>query len=831
MDLATILANAQQAPSEELRRGAEEALSQAAQKDFGGFLIALSQELLNNDRQPFIRQLAGLVLKNAVFSNDPARFEIASKQWLAVADNRKNEIKNNLLSTLTAPAYEARHTAAQAIAKIALIELPCQQWENLIPHLFDNITNPNEHIKQATLQTIGYICEDIDPQIMTAHANRVLTVIVHGMRDASGMVKLAATDALCNALEFVKGNFDKKEERDHIMRVVFENCTSGDHLIRKSAFENLVKIVSLYYEYIMEYMSDIYNLTVTVIQNDQNENVVLQAIEFWTSLNEEEINLSQESEGQSKEVMAKALSMFVPTILTTLTKQEEDNTDTWNVCMAGATCLTYIANNVEDLAIDYVVPYIKQNIVSTDWRFREASCVALGAILEGPSEFQGFLRDVIPVILNQLKDPNEMVKDTASWTLGRICAHQIDSVSELLQSILSGLLDATKDQSPKVAAHACWGIHNIATAFDYGPVGQFDNMSTIFPILAQHLYVAALRPDADQESLRVNAYEALNSLISFSSADPNHILEVLTFILKDFEKTFVMEVLNTEDAENKTQIQSLLCSTLQTVASTIKEKIAPHAEKMMYLLMNVFKTQNHIIYEEAMMAIGAIIQALEADFKPFLDQFLPILLFTLRAVELGEVANISIGIVSDLTRALNKDFSNYARELIPLVIQDLTDSKISMNAKPNALTCIGDIALAISGDFTNYLPMVMPILEQATAVQLDDKDYLNSLREAIFQAYTGIIHGLKSGGAGDQFYNYVTPVLNFISLVYQEREHGNLQVFSGAIGLLGDLAQTLGDKIRPTLRVSLVKSLIEYGLQQSSCQDVAKWANESIFTQ
>ena len=52
-------------------------------------------------------------------------------------------------------------------------------------------------------------------------ANEILTAIVHGMRrdETSNQVRLAATRALNNSLEFTKANFDKDAERHYIMQV------------------------------------------------------------------------------------------------------------------------------------------------------------------------------------------------------------------------------------------------------------------------------------------------------------------------------------------------------------------------------------------------------------------------------------------------------------------------------------------------------------------------------------------------------------------------------------------------------------------------------------
>jgi importin subunit beta-1 len=54
----------------------------------------------------------------------------------------------------------SRGTAPQVISAIAEIELPANQWSELIPTLLDNVTNQESALqRQASLQALGYICE------------------------------------------------------------------------------------------------------------------------------------------------------------------------------------------------------------------------------------------------------------------------------------------------------------------------------------------------------------------------------------------------------------------------------------------------------------------------------------------------------------------------------------------------------------------------------------------------------------------------------------------------------------------------------------------------
>lgn len=96
-------------------------------------------------------------------------------------------------------------------------------------------------MKEASLEAIGYICSDIEPEVLVTQSNEILTAIVHGMRkeETNNHVRLAATKALHNSLEFTKANFDKDTERHFIMQVVCEATQSTDNEVSIQNFHRI----------------------------------------------------------------------------------------------------------------------------------------------------------------------------------------------------------------------------------------------------------------------------------------------------------------------------------------------------------------------------------------------------------------------------------------------------------------------------------------------------------------------------------------------------------------------------------------------------------------
>ena len=94
--------------------------------------------------------------------------------------------------------------------------------------------------------------------------------------------------------------------------------------------------------------------------------------------------------------------------------------------------------------------------------------MAFSSILEGPSDeaIGQFVNQAIPVLLAALSDENDLVKDTTAWTIGRICDLHVRSIPEdTFPTLVNGLAGKLLTESPRVSSQACFGIHNLAAAF------------------------------------------------------------------------------------------------------------------------------------------------------------------------------------------------------------------------------------------------------------------------------------------------------------------------------------------------------------------------------
>nr|XP_061805629.1 importin subunit beta-1-like [Nerophis lumbriciformis] len=869
MELITILEKTISPDRNELE-AAQKFLEQAAIENLPTFLVELSKVLANPGNTQVARVAAGLQVKNSLTSKDPdvkARYQ---QRWLAVDANARCQIKNYVLQTLGTETYRPS-SASQCVAGIACAEIPVHQWPELIPQLVANVTGPSstEHMKESTLEAIGYICQDIDPEQLQENANQILTAIIQGMRkeEPSNNVKLAATNALLNSLEFTKANFDKETERHVIMQVVCEATQCPDTRVRVAALQNLVKIMSLYYQYMEAYMGPaLFAITIEAMKSEIDD-VALQGIEFWSNVCDEEMDLAIEAseaseQGRPPEHTSKfyakgALQYLVPILTQTLIKQDEnDDDDDWNPCKAAGVCLLLLSTCCEGDVVPHILPFIKSHIRHPDWRYRDASVMAFGSILEGPdpSQLKPLVIQAMPTLIELMKDPSVAVRDTTAWTVGRICELLPEAVinevylQPLLQCLIEGL-----GAEPRVANNVCWAFTSLAEAAYEATEAAEDQeepstycLSSSFELIVQKLLETTDRPDGHQNNLRSAAYEALMEIVKNSAKDCYPAVQKTTVvIMQRLQQVLQMEshIQSTSDRIQFNDLQSLLCATLQNVLRKVQHQDTVQiSDVVMASLLRMFQSTagSGGVQQEALMAVGTLVEVLGAEFQKYMEAFKPFLTIGLKNYAEYQVCLATVGLVSDLCRALSSNILPYCDEIMQLLLENLGNENVHRSVKPQILSVFGDIAMAIGGEFKKYLDVVLNTLHQASLAQVDKTDYdmvdyLNGLRSGCLEAYTGIIQGLK----GDQenvhpdvllVQPQVEFILSFIHHIAQDDEHSDV-VVGNAAGLIGDLLTAFGKDIIKLLEAKpLINDMLTEGRRSktSRTKTLATWATKEL---
>ncbi|KAI5329242.1 hypothetical protein L3X38_028639 [Prunus dulcis] len=535
--------------------------------------------------------------------------------------------------------------------------------------------------------------------------------------------------------------------------------------------------------------------------------------------------------------------------------QEEDQDQdevAWNVAMAGGTCLGLVARTVGDDVVPLVMPFIEENITKPDWRQREAATYAFGSILEGPSpdKLMPLVNVALNFMLNALmKDPNNHVKDTTGWTLGRIFEFLHGSTLETpiitqanCQQIITVLLQSMKDV-PNVAEKACGALYFLAQGFeDAGPSSS--PLAPFFQDIIQALLDATHREDAGESRLRTAAYEALNEVVRCSTDDTAPmVMQLVPLIMMELHQTLEAQKLSSDEREKQNELQGLLCGCLQVIIQKLgsseptKYVFLQYADQMMGLFLRVFACKSATAHEEAMLAIGALVYSTGADFAKYMTEFYKYLEMGLQNFEDYQVCAITVGVVGDICRALEDKILPFCDGIMTQLLKDLSSNQLHRSVKPPIFSCFGDLALAIGENFEKYLMYAMPMLQSAAELSahtsgVDDDmiEYTNTLRNGIMEAYSGILQGFKGSAKTHLLMPYAPHVLQFLDSLYIEKDMDDF-VIKTAIGLLGDLADTLGSAVGSLIQQSVsARDFLNECLTSDdpSIKEAAEWVKIAI---
>ncbi|KAG6735331.1 hypothetical protein POTOM_062108 [Populus tomentosa] len=361
---------------------------------------------------------------------------------------------------------------------------------------------------------------------------------------------------------------------------------------------------------------------------EDEELVALQAIEFWSSIGDKEIDILEEYGGdftRDSDIPCFYFIMQAPPalasmLLETLLKQEEaqdQDKGAWNIVMAGGTCLGLVARIVGYDIVQLVMQFIEDNITKPYWRHREATSYAFGSILEGPSPEK--LTPLVNVALNfkltaLTKDPNNHVKDTTAWTLGRIFEFLHGSAVDTpittqtnCQQIVTPLLQSMKDVA-NVAEKACSALYFLAQG--YKEVTPSSLLTPYFQEIVQALLIVTHREDAGESRLRTAAHETLNEVVRCSTDETAPMeLQLVPVIMMELHNTLEGQKLPSDEREKQGELQGLLCGCLQVIIQKLgsseptKYVFIQYTDHIVGLFLRVCACRTATVHEEAMLAI------------------------------------------------------------------------------------------------------------------------------------------------------------------------------------------------------------------------------------
>ncbi|KAF8637781.1 hypothetical protein AX17_002572 [Amanita inopinata Kibby_2008] len=439
----------------------------------------LSQMTQEEDR---IRTIAGYLLKNN------------ARLILQAPPDVIEYVKAAVLQAFNDPSIMVRNASSQDIVAFLGVLEP-RNWPECLQQLVNTLDSPDLDRQEAAFNALEKACEDYP---------RKLDIEINGTRPLDYMIpkflmlsehpsaKMRSHAVACLSF-FVPANCQSLFVHiDNFIACLFKRASDDDPSVRRHVCQALVLLLAARPEKLMPEMANVaeYMLYST---KDKNENVALEACEFWLTF-AEDVDLAP----YLHPLLAKVAPVLLDCMIygeddllwlegdtedaavpdkdsdikprhysgkmhglereagdgppktrigaygeETYDSDEEDDYDLddddfaeelsteWNLRKCAAAALDVLAVRFGGDLLTVLLEPLKNKLWSNDWLQRESAILALGAMAEGCLEaIEPHLPTLIPYLINTLNDTKPLVRSITCWTLGRYASWCTQPISE-----------------------------------------------------------------------------------------------------------------------------------------------------------------------------------------------------------------------------------------------------------------------------------------------------------------------------------------------------------------------------------------------------------------
>uniref|UniRef100_A0A8C6V483 Transportin-1 n=1 Tax=Neogobius melanostomus TaxID=47308 RepID=A0A8C6V483_9GOBI len=717
-----------QSPDTSMQRSVQQRLEQLNQyPDFNNYLIFVLTKLRTEDEPT--RSLSGLILKNNVkahYQNFPN----------GVADFIKSECLQNIGDS--SPLIRA--TVGILITTIAS-KGELQNWPELLPKLCLLLDSEDYNTCEGAFGALQKICEDsaeiLDSDMLDRPLNILIPKFLQFFRHSSPKIR---SHAIACVNQFIICRTQALMLHiDPFIENLFALATDEDPEVRKNVCRALVMLLEVRLDRLLPHM---HNITEYMLQRtrDPDENVALEACEFWLTLAEQPVckeallDYSTSVSGHTSsslfcaqgdieedETIPDNEQDIRPRFHRSRTvgqrhegesiEDEEDDEDElddtisdWNLRKCSAAALDVLANVFRDELLIHLLPLLKELIFHLDWIVKESGILVLGAIAEGC--MQGmipYLPELIPHLIQFLSDKKALVRSITCWTLSRYAHWVVSQPPDIyLKPLMTELLKRILDSNKRVQEAACSAFATL----------EEEACTELVPYLAFILDTLVFAFNKYQHKNLLILYDAIGTLadsVGHHLNKPEYIQMLMPPLIQKW---------NQLKDEDKDLFPLLEC--LSSVATALQSGFLPYCEPVYQRCVNlVQKTLAQAMsqpdqYEapdkDFMIVALDLLSGLAEGLGGTIEQLVAssnilTLMYQCMQDKMPEVRQSSFALLGDLTKACFQHVKSCIADFMPILGRNLNPELISVCN--NATWAIGEISIQMGPEMQPYIAVVL----------------------------------------------------------------------------------------------------------------------------
>ncbi|CAD8098139.1 unnamed protein product [Paramecium primaurelia] len=719
------------------------------------FLVYCASAFANRSIQNRVRIACSTLVKRLVGLIHPSN----QIMWLACSQNTKNEVKIKFMDQLIDPEHEIRRSAANTISEICAIELPRQEWPDLISRLTTNSKHSNVLVKVSAIMTLGYICESLKNHQSSGISEQDAKVILMGIcvgmdtNEQNVEIRITAIKALQDSLYFMNNLFTQQEIFTFVKNLILQNAMSNIQEIKLKSLQCLIDYVKQLFAFLPVFISDLYQTTQVVFEN-QGE-ITIAAIEIWNTICAEiKETIIENTNQQTPETNSvdcciqffkKNYEGFIIPFMRNLLLDDADADDEYqglSVPNSSSKGLAYIIEFAGNNTYDAVKNFIQNTITHQQWEYRKASVMAFGALAEVQTEEIGLLiKSALSSIFTCLIDQNFKVKKATTLTLSRIaenypqCFHEHDQSKQMLITLLDQL-------SNKISI-----VQNLVWVFVYLTEGLTNFQNSVFTqekfTILQHLASTSVRSDIKNSEISLidTAFMAILNII-YSVTETKLCND---YLLQFYQQIQLLESSNQVPIEIKYHLEMGLMSAMHGCVVRLDDSTTPDQqfEDIMKTLSKVdSRVKNDYFY-----VLSGIAYAFKKKLTKYSTQIISELNKPLSEPEDMDSFKTALFCLSDIARAMEEEFVPYMN-ILNYFFGLIKNVSFNRELKIQVYNAIADIILGLKDKSIPFINDLKEILKLGFAASIDltksklsvDQDYAERLKETMTAFYTCILH-------------------------------------------------------------------------------------------
>ncbi|KAI9827662.1 MAG: hypothetical protein M1826_006225 [Phylliscum demangeonii] len=569
-------------------------------------LARLIHVLISHESAP-LRQLAAVEARTLI-----------PRHWKALAEEQKSHIRASLLrSIMEEKAVLVRHSSARLVAAIAGIDLGDGKWPHLPAFLQQAATSKDVSHREIGLYML-YTIIDAASEAFTDKWPQLLTLFNQTVRDRES-IDVRVNTML--ALSRVGLLLDAEDEAalaafqvtlDPMMAVLRQVVEQQDEDRTTQAFEVFqvllgcdFVVISKHFRILVQLMSEL--AASKALSNDarsQALSYLMQCVKYR--------RLKVKALSLGTQLTTNAL--LIATEVGELHAEEDDDDSS-----PGRSALGLLDAMAQSLPPSQVImpllSALPQFANSPDPNFRRAGILALGFCVEGAPDFISIqLKNIYPLVLQLLLDPDIRVRQAALYGLARLADELADDLSKLHETLIPVLVRVLDEATVQVnngvdAERQLDVIKGTCNALD----AVFGGMEDVGGIYVAEL-IPRLQRLLDQPDYKVKT-AAVSATGTVAAASKEAFKPYFETVVHAFSPYVAVK-----DGADELDLRGIACEALGSIATAVGPiAFGPYVQPLMQATEEALHLDHARLRETTYILWSTLSKVYGEEFAPFLD--------------------------------------------------------------------------------------------------------------------------------------------------------------------------------------------------------------------